>query len=119
MKINNKYIQSYTHNGHIGVLVEFGLESSMPPSSEEFVNFTIDVAMHIAASKPVDITELLNQNFVKNSEISIDELIQKVASSISEEISVTRFVRLDTEPAPPKTEGPPPESPAVAMRVVK
>ena len=119
MKIFEKYIQSYTHNGHIGVLVEFELESSMPPRSEEFVSFSRDLAMHIAASKPADVEELLSQYFVKETETPIGELIQQVTANISEEICITRFVRWDTEPVPPKSEGLPPKSPAVAMRVVK
>ena len=101
------------------MLVEFGLETSMPPRSEEFVAFTRDLAMHIAAAKPVDVQELLSQDFIKDTSISIDELMHKVSEAISEGISVTRFERWDTEPVPPKSEGPPPKSPAVAMRVVK
>jgi len=119
MKVREKYIQSYVHNGHIGVLVEFGLESSVTARLEEFVAFTKDLAMHIAAAKPSDVEELLGQKFIKDTSISIGELIQKVSETISEGISVTRFERWDTEPVPPKSEGPPPKSPAVAMRVVK
>jgi elongation factor Ts len=119
MKIVEKFIQSYTHNGHIGVLVEFGLESSMPLHSDEFIDFTVDIAMHIAASKPVNINELLSQPFIKNTEISIRELIHQVVLNISEEISVTRYVCLDTEIIPPGSNGLPPKSPAVAMRLVK
>ena len=119
MKIMEKYIQCYNHNGKIGVLVEFGLDSSMPPRSEEFIIFTRDIAMHIAALNPGDIKELLSQKFIKEPEISINELIQQVSAQISENISITRFNRWNTEPVPPKSDEPPPKSPAVAMRVVK
>ncbi len=74
--------------------------------------------MHIAALKPGDIKELLNQKFIKETEISIAELIQQVSENICEKISVTRFIRWDTDPVPHKSDEPPPKSPAVAMRVV-
>ena len=91
----------------------------MPPRSEEFIIFTRDIAMHIAALNPGDIKELLSQKFIKEPEISINELIQQVSAQISENISITRFNRWNTEPVPPKSDEPPPKSPAVAMRVVK
>ena len=114
-----KYIQSYTHNGHIGVLVEFGLESSMPPRSEEFIDFSRDVAMHIAAENPSDISEFLTQQFIKDPEKTTEQLIQQMILKCEENIKITRFIRWDTDPVKPESKGPPPKSPAVAMRVVK
>ena len=119
MKISDKYINSYTHNGRIGVLVEFGLESSMPQRSDAFRKLAVDLAMHIAASKPTDVGDLLQQEFVKDPTITVGELIKQVSKSIAEEFIVTRFIRWDTDPLLAEPEEPPPKSPAVAMRVVK
>ena len=121
MKLYEKYIQSYTHEGRIGVLVEFGLKSAITIRSEIFVNFTRDIAMHIAAKNPSNIQELLNQKFVKNTELSINELIQETSAVLHEPLCINRFVYLDTEtlPRPESDIDPPPKSPAVAMRVVK
>ena len=119
MKITDKYIQSYTHNGRIGVLVEFGLESSMPQRSDEFRKLAVDLAMQIAALRPTDVDELLKQEYIKEPTITVGDLIKQVSVKISEELQVTRFIRWGTDPTPPESEDPPPKSPAVAMRVVK
>lgn len=119
MTISEKFLQSYVHNGRIGVLVEFGLETSIPPRSERFIDFTRGVAMHIAALKPIDIPDLLGQEYIKDRSISVGNLVRNISDEISEEIEITRFVRWDTEAGPPDSEGPPPRSPAVAMKVVK
>ena len=119
MKVSEKYIQSYTHNGRIGVLIEFGLESSMPPRSEEFRKMAVSLAMQIAALKPVDVDGLLEAEFIKEPSISVSEYIKQVSAKISEEFIVTRFIRWDSDPESPEPDGPPPKSPAIAMRVVK
>ena len=119
MKIHEKYIQSYTHNGHIGVLVEFGLESSMLPRTEEFKELSKNIAMHIAAEKPEDVEDLLSQDFVKEPAVSINELIQKFCEELKERVSVVRFVRWDTDFESPQKLDPPPKDPAVAMGLVK
>jgi translation elongation factor EF-Ts len=89
MRIFEKFIQSYTHNGHIAI------------------------------SNPTDREELLSQQFVRNTDLSIDEVIHEVSDKMREKICITRFIRWDTEPVRYKPEISPPRSPAMAMRVVK
>ncbi|MBN2413781.1 translation elongation factor Ts [candidate division KSB1 bacterium] len=47
-------IQSYIHPGsRLGILVEINCETDFVARTDDFLNFTKDVAMHIAAAKPV------------------------------------------------------------------
>ncbi|MCD6435396.1 MAG: translation elongation factor Ts, partial [Clostridiales bacterium] len=46
-------ITSYIHGGRIGVLVEINAETDFVSKNEEFVTFTKDIAMQIAATNPV------------------------------------------------------------------
>ncbi len=49
-------VQSYIHaGGKIGVLVEVNCETDFTAKTEDFGNFSKDIAMHIAASSPIAI----------------------------------------------------------------
>ena len=49
-------VHAYIHgNGRLGVLVEVNCETDFAAKSEDFVEFTKNVAMHIAASNPLGI----------------------------------------------------------------
>jgi elongation factor Ts len=104
----SKHIESYVHDGRIGVLVEFKFEDS-----------SHDLAMHIAATNPKSLEDLLQQCFVKDPDISVEKVIQQHIMKFGENIEVSRFTRWDTEPTSPNDGGGPPKDPALALRVVK
>ncbi|WP_250633160.1 hypothetical protein [Pinirhizobacter soli] len=111
----NLYISSYVHAGHIGVLVEFDVS---PHTSQEnaFLSLVKDVAMHIAASAPASMDDLLQQPFVKEPSITVAQLLTESATVLAEEVSITRFVRWTAEAEKPM-ETEPPKSPSVIHRL--
>ena len=51
-------VQSYIHSGNrIGVLVEVNCQTDFVARNEKFVEFTRDLALHIAAAAPVAVSE--------------------------------------------------------------
>lgn len=132
-------IQSYIHPGsRLGVLVEINCETDFVARTEEFQNFAKDIAMHIAASKPLAIEReqisqelidkeleiyraqmreqgkpeqiiekivtgkidkyyqevcLMEQNFVKDPDKTVKELLNEKISKLGENMSIRRFVR--------------------------
>lgn len=51
-------IQTYVHsNGKIGVLVEIDCETDFVARNDDFVGFARDLALHIAATNPVAVSE--------------------------------------------------------------
>jgi elongation factor Ts len=132
-------INSYIHaGGRIGVLVEVNCETDFVAKTDEFRDLVKNLAMHIAATKPLgigrqDIPEeilgreeeiyreqaremgkpekildkivqgkmekfykescLLEQQYVKDTEITIQELIHETVGKTGENITVKRFVR--------------------------
>ena len=50
------HIESYVHNGIIGVLVQLECADDITPRTKEFCALARDIAMHIAASKPISIS---------------------------------------------------------------
>jgi len=132
-------IHSYIHTGgKIGVLVEVNCETDFVAKTDEFRMFVKNLAMHIAATKPLGIrTEdipkeviqreeeiyraqaaeagkpekiedkivqgkmekfykescLLDQQYVKDPDITIQDLIHDIVTKTGENITVRRFVR--------------------------
>lgn len=112
MNFSSHFIESYVHNGGIGVLVELGVSDSVVTKSGVFTSLAKDLAMHIAAMAPASIEELLQQPSVKDPDITVNQLIARVAGDLREKIAVVRFVRWSAdqqEPLQPE----PPRSPAV------
>jgi len=132
-------IQSYVHmGGKIGVLVEVNCETDFSAKTEDFTNFSKNLAMHIAATNPISISPedlsseivgrekeiysdqalqlgkpekvvekivegklkkfyseacLLNQAYVKDPDITIQDLLNGLKAKTGENIIIKRFIR--------------------------
>ncbi len=134
-------VASYIHgNGRIGVLVEVNCETDFVAKTDEFKELCRDIAMQIAASKPLYVTPdevpqedlekeksilkaqalnegkpekvvekmvtgrlekylkeicLVEQPFIKDTDIAVKDLIKQKIAKIGENISVRRFSRFE------------------------
>lgn len=133
-------VDSYIHEGRIGVLVEVNSETDFVAKNEEFKTFVRDIAMQIAAvnpkyvsreevpaeeveherkvlteqakseNKPDHIIEkmvegrlekfyeeicLLDQDFIKDSDKKIRDILNDLIAKIGENIKIRRFVRFE------------------------
>ena len=109
-------VEAYVHLGNkIAVVVEVNCETDFVAKNEDFCAFTKDVAMHIAAMSPkyvkqeeiptevlaaqkdqatfIKETCLLNQPFVKDPKITIQDYLNSLVAKIRENILISRFVR--------------------------
>lgn len=132
-------IESYIHPGSkLGVLVEVNTESDAACQTEDFNNFIHNIAMQIAASKPLvvkrdelsqevidkemniyktqaqeqkkpeNIAEkialgkmnkfyeevcLMEQSYIRDPNITVQELLKQLVSKLGEEVVISRFVR--------------------------
>lgn len=85
-------IESYIHaGGKVGVLVEGRCETDFVAKNEDFKLFLHDVAMHIAASAPEEVEELLEQSFIKNPGITIGDYVKEAIQKFGENIEISRF----------------------------
>jgi elongation factor Ts len=108
-------IVSYIHPGdQIGVLVELNCETDFVARTQDIKNFAKDIAMHIAASKPLCVSpDQVDQAYLlKEKEIAIEQLktqgkpanmIEKIIegkmSKIAADVSLLKqpFVKDDTK----------------------
>lgn len=109
-------IEAYIHTGNkMGVLLEIDCQTDFVARNGEFCQFTKDVAMQIAASSPSyikreDIPEdiikaekdmelfcknncLLDQVFVKDTAITINDYLANIIAKFGENIVIRRFIR--------------------------
>ncbi len=132
-------VQAYIHaGGKLGVLVDIGCETDFVAKNDDFIEFSKDIAMQIAASNPVavsreDVSEellvrereiykqqalesgkpenivdkivsgkidkfygeicLLEQKYVKNPDLSIQDILNELIAKIGENITIKRFSR--------------------------
>lgn len=89
-------VVSYIHsNKKIGTLVELFCETDFVAKNSEFQELAHDLAMHVTAMEPSDEISLLSQPFVKNPDITVDDLIKEKISKIGENIRIGKFVRFE------------------------
>lgn len=132
-------VQSYIHAGEqIGVLVEINCETDFVAKTDDFKSFARNLAMHIAATDPIGISEedisedvrehemeiyraqareagkpdkivdkiaegklkkfleescLLKQKYVKNQDITIQDLLNELVAKTGENIGIRRYAR--------------------------
>ncbi|HNX81119.1 MAG TPA: elongation factor Ts [Candidatus Omnitrophota bacterium] len=109
-------IEAYVHMGNkIGVLLEVDSETDFVSRSPDFCQFTKDIAMHIAACSPTYVKKedvpaeiieqekdkelfykehcLLQQPFVKDPSITVNDYLSTLFAKFSENLIVRRFVR--------------------------
>jgi elongation factor Ts len=96
-------VSSYVHGtGTIGVLLELGCETDFVANNEEFKSLAHDLALHVCAMAPTSVnnedgqgeeTALLKQPFVKNPELTVEQVIQAAIQKFGENAKVTRFTR--------------------------
>ena len=134
-------VHAYIHPGsRVGVLIEVNCETDFVARTEDIKQFAHDVALHIAALKPLYLTPeevdpkfleheksilkeqlagsgkpdkiieqivegkvqklysdicLLKQAFVKNDQLTIDDLLKELMSKTGEHIKIKRFARFE------------------------
>lgn len=132
-------VHAYIHPGsRIGVLVEINCETDFVARTEDMAKFAADVAMQIAAFRPVCVSSievdkellekekaiyreqlagkpaqiidqiiegklqkyyteicLLNQPFIKNEKLTVDDILKEVIAKMGENIKIKRFTRFE------------------------
>lgn len=94
-KTGSGLLESYIHNGRIGVLVEIRCETDFVARNEEFQSFAKDVAMQIASMAPESVEDLLEQPYIKDNTITISDLLTRIIAKIGENMKIERFCRYE------------------------
>jgi elongation factor Ts len=88
-------VYSYVHAERIGVLLEVRAETDFVVRSEPFRALARDLAMHIAASAPANVEELLAQPYVKDESRAVKDIVNDVIAKVGENVVVSQFSRIE------------------------
>ena len=115
-----RHIKGYVHMGQIGVLLEVATNyGDTTFNLRKVKEFMRDMVLHIAASAPADLEDLLTQPFIKDQSKTVQDLVFEIKDYTKDRFDIIRFVRWDTEIEPPNEfdEPEPPHDPAIALKL--
>ena len=88
------YIATYTHNtGMVAAMVEMLCETDFVAANEEFRQLAKDIAMQVAAMGAENVEDLLQQDFIKDPEKTVELVIKSLSGKIGEKMILSRFER--------------------------
>ncbi len=89
-------VEAYVHGGgKIGVLLMILCETDFVARTEEFKNLAHEVAMQISAMAPKNVEELLKQEYIRDSSVTIEGLVKQAIGKLGENIVIKDFSRLE------------------------
>lgn len=91
-EVKEGVIDCYIHaTKKLGAMIEVLCETDFVARNVEFQKLAHDLVMHIAASKPGAVSELLEQPFVKDQDMTVKDLLNQYVAKLGENIQIGRF----------------------------
>ena len=87
-------VETYSHVGKVGVLVELLCETDFVAKTEDFKNLAHELCLQIASMNPASVKKLLSQEYIRDSGQTVDQLVKSAAYKLGENIQVGRFKRI-------------------------
>ena len=87
-------VEAYVHaNGKVGVLVTLLCETDFVARTDEFKNLAHEIALQVSAMSPKDVKSLLAQEYIRDPQMTIEQLIKSIIGKLGENITVKEFTR--------------------------
>lgn len=87
-------VHAYIHqNGKIGAMVEVLCETDFVARTDDFKKIVHEVAMQIAAMNPENIETLMQQEYIKDTSLTIEKLVKQTSGKLGEKIVIEKFAR--------------------------
>jgi elongation factor Ts len=87
-------VETYSHSGRVGVLVELLCETDFVAKTDDFKNLAHEIALQVASMHPESVSDLLGQEYIRDNSLTIDALIKGIISKLGENIQIGRFERI-------------------------
>jgi len=89
-------IEAYIHQGgKVGVILSLLCETDFVAKTDEFKRLAKELAMQVAAMNPANVEALLKQDNIRDSSITIDQLVKSAIGKLGENITVKDFKRFE------------------------
>lgn len=93
-EVKTGLVETYSHGGKVGVLVEVLCETDFVARTEDFKSLVHELALQIASMNPSSVEDLLKQEYIRDPGLTVDELIKGAMGKLGENIQVGRFERV-------------------------
>jgi elongation factor Ts len=88
-------VETYKHlNGKVSVVVEVLCETDFVARTEDFLELAREVAMQVAAMNPKDKNDLMSQAYIRDSSMTIEQLVKGKIAKLGENIQIGKFARI-------------------------
>ena len=88
-------IFSYVHQtGRVAAMVKLGCETDFVAKTSDFQTLGKEIAMQIASMNPANVDELLNQDWIRDPQKTVKQLVQSNIAKTGENIKVVEFGRM-------------------------
>ena len=81
------------HTGTSGAMVELACETDFVARTDDFQLLAKELAMQVTSSSPENVTDFLTQDYIRESDKTIQDLIKIYSGKLGEKIDLKRFVR--------------------------
>lgn len=81
------------HNKKVLAVLQLLCETDFVANNSDFQALGNDIVRQIASMDPKDIDELMKQDFIKDSSMTVEELLKQAILKIGENIVVAKFER--------------------------
>ncbi len=88
-------IETYTHMGRVGAMIEVNCETDFVAKNPEFKEFVHDLALQVASLDSDKLEDLLKMDLIKESGKTVQDLLTEKIAKIGENIVIKRFVRYE------------------------
>lgn len=87
-------VETYSHGGKVGVLVEVLCETDFVARTEDFKNLAHELALQIASMDPSSVEDLMSQEYIRDNSQTVEQLVKGVSGKLGENIQVGEFTRI-------------------------
>lgn len=95
-KMGEGLIEIYVHpGGRVGSMLEIVCETDFVARNAGFKKLAHELVMQIASMNPSTLEVLLNQDYIRDSQKKIKDLITEAIAKFGENIRIKRFVRYE------------------------
>ncbi|MDP3014990.1 MAG: translation elongation factor Ts [bacterium] len=88
-------LESYIHNERAGVMLDLRCETDFVAKNPAFKELARNLSMQIVAMNPANIEDLLQQEYIKDESLTVENFIKQTIAKFGENIRVERFCRYE------------------------
>lgn len=95
-EVKSGLLETYSHaGGKVASVVELLCETDFVARNEEFKRVAHELAMQVAAMKPKNVKELLAQEYIRDPQKKVADLLNELIGKIRENIKIGRIARFE------------------------